>query len=309
MAKPRSLVFDYLVYLLVRLAVAILQALPLETAYRFARFIGWLGYHLNRRHRLVADENLEKAFPGRWTPAQRDRIIRGLYVHFAMMLVELVHLPRLLHIHNYKRHMRLENGEFIVRALLADRAPMLVTGHFGNWEMASYNLGLLGFRIFPIARALDNRYIDEFLRRFRQRYGQTVLAKNDDYARIQEVLETGGVLGTLADQDAGQRGLFVDFFGRPASTHKAVALLCLEYKVPLLVIGMYREKVGLRYVAVAEDLIDPAEYEGRPDAIKAITQRFTSAFERLVRRAPEQYLWLHRRWKHQPRVREKKQAA
>src|SRR5205823_6564805 len=156
-------------------------------------------------------------------------------------------------------------------------------------EMAGYALGLFGFQTYAIARRIDNPYLDRFLASFRQRTGQTILDKNDDYGRIQQVLAERGVLATLGDQDAGQRGLFVDFFGRPASTHKAVALLALEYNVPLLVVGTPRVGEPLRYEIVAEDLILPEDYAGRSDAVLAITQRFTSALERLVRRHPEQY--------------------
>jgi len=174
----------------------------------------------------------------------------------------------------------------------------VVTGHFGNWEMAGYCLGLLGFPTHAIARPLDNPFLDDFVRRFREATGQKILAKHGDFARIQGVLDKGGVLATLGDQDAGQRGLFVEFFGRPASTHKAVALLALEHQVPMMVTGTAR-KEGVYHVVVA-DVIFPEEYEGRPNAVKGLTQRFSTALEGLVRRHPEQYFWLHRRWKHQP---------
>jgi KDO2-lipid IV(A) lauroyltransferase len=186
---------------------------------------------------------------------------------------------------------------------------LLVTGHFGNWELGGYVLGLLGFTTYAIARTLDNPYLDDFLRSFREHTGQKVLAKNDDFANIQGVLASRGVLATLADQDAGARGPFVDFFGRPASTHKAVALLALEYNVPMVVIGTPRVGEPMKYQVVAEEGIRPEEYEGRPDAVQAITQRFTAALERIVRRFPEQYFWLHRRWKHQPVPRKHKRAA
>jgi Kdo2-lipid IVA lauroyltransferase/acyltransferase len=167
--------------------------------------------------------------------------------------------------------------------------------------MGGFTLGTLGFPTFAIARPIDNPYLDAFLRRFREGRGQKILAKHGEFERIQEVLDGGGILATLADQDAGERGLFVDFFGRPASTHKAVALLALEYRVPLLVIGIRQTGTPMHYELVAEDLILPEEYDGQRGATKAITQRFTTALERIVRTAPEQYFWLHRRWKHQPK--------
>jgi KDO2-lipid IV(A) lauroyltransferase len=174
--------------------------------------------------------------------------------------------------------------------------------------MGGYILGLLGFKVHAVARPLDNPYVDDFLRSFRERTGQKVLAKKGDFEEMESLLAHGGVLATLADQDAGQRGLFVDFFGRPASTHKAMALMALEYQVPI-VVALARNTGGpMRYEIISDDLILPEEYSGRPDAVRAITQRLTAALEQVVRSSPEQYFWLHRRWKHQPSKPKKKVA-
>jgi KDO2-lipid IV(A) lauroyltransferase len=302
MAKPRSVVADYLVYLVVRLLVGVIQALPYRAACSLGGGLGWLIYHLDVRHRNVALENLRHAFPGHFTEAELDHRVRAVYRHFGTLLIDIIHVPRKLHAANWRRHVEFDRGRW-VDLLLGDRPLLLVTGHFGNWEVGGYVLGLLGFTTHAIARPLDNRFLDDYLRSFRERTGQGLLAKHGDFDRLQAILGGGGVVATLADQDAGPRGLFVDFFGRPASTHKAVALLALEYRVPLVVLGVARLPGELRYRIGIEDVIEPAEYEGRPDAAWAITQRFTTGLERLVRQAPAQYFWLHRRWKNQPKAR------
>ncbi len=305
--KRRSCVIDCVVYLAVRITVCVVQALSFDAACGFARILAWLAYHVDRRHRRVAQDNLEKAFPGRYSAAEIDRMVRHVYGHFGRVVVELTHLPRRLHVTNWKRYVELRDSPRLVEALLSDRPLLFVTGHFGNWEVAGYALGLLGFTTHAIARPLDNPYLDDFFRAFRERTGQRILAKQGDFERIERVLAGGGVLATLADQDAGRRGLFVDFFGRPASTHKAVALMAMEHHVPMLVAGTPR--LGGKYVVCPAELIDPADYAKTPDAVRVITQRFTSDLERLVRLAPEQYFWLHRRWKHQPMPRGKRKAA
>jgi KDO2-lipid IV(A) lauroyltransferase len=309
MAKQRSAVADFAVYLLVRLVVCVLQALSLPAARQVARGLAWLAYRVDRRHRQVARDNLSQAFPERYSEPEREEMVRSVYRHFCTVLIEIVHLPRKLHVNNWKNHLRMENGPALVDCLLSGRPLLLVTGHFGNWEMAGYVLGLLGFTTHAIARPLDNPYVDTFLRRFRERTGQKILAKHGDFEQMQAILDQGGILATLADQDAGQRGLFVDFFGRPASTHKAVALLALEHRVPLAVTGAYKVTEPMNYQIATEEVIRPEEYDANPDALRAMTQRFTSALERLVRRAPAQYFWLHRRWKHQPQARKRKAAA
>lgn len=304
--KARSHVADYLVYLAVRITVCVLQAVSFDTACACAKFLAALAYRVDKRHRLVATENLQLAFPGQYSHTEIDGMVRQVYGHFCRVVVELAHLQRRLHVNNWKQYVDMGDCAGLAEALLSDRPLLLVTGHFGNWEVSGYGLGLVGFKTYAIARPLDNPYLDDFMRRFRERNGQKLLAKQGDFDKIEQVLREGGVLGTLADQDAGQRGLFVDFFGRPASTHKAVALLAMEHNVPMLVAAT--PYLDGKYKVCVADVIDPAEYATAPDAVRAITQRFTTDLERLVRMAPEQYFWLHRRWKHQPVTRKRKAA-
>ncbi len=305
--KPRSAVADYLVYFVVRIVVCVLQALPFSSACACARFLAWLAYRIDKRHRLVAQENLATAFPGKYSDAEIDRIVRGVYRHFCTVLIEIAHMQRKLHVYNWKQIGRLVNGDQLIDAMLSGRPLLIVTGHYGNWEMAGFIIGLAGFRTHAIARPLDNPYVDDYLRSFRERTGQRLLAKHGDFDKMQQILDGGGVIATLADQDAGQRGLFVDFFGRPASTHKAVALMAMEQRVPMIVVGA--PKLAGKYEINSADVILPEDYDKSPDAMKAITQRFTTDLEQLVRLAPEQYFWLHRRWKHQPQPKRKKKAA
>ncbi len=309
MSKPHSVIAAYAVYLVARILVCVLQSLSLPASRTFAGGLAWLAYRIDRRHREVARDNLRQAFPGKYNDADLEALVRGVYQHFCTLLIEIIHLPRKLHANNWKNHLTLHNGRAMVECLLSGRPLLIVTGHFGNWEMAGYALGLLGFTTHAIARPLDNPFLDDFLRRFREGTGQKILAKHGDFEQMQALLDSGGVLATLADQDAGQRGLFVDFFGRPASTHKAVALLALEHQVPLAVTGTYKVREPMGYEIATEEVILPEDYDGKVDAIRSITQRFTSALERLIRLAPEQYFWLHRRWKHQPVQRKSKRAA
>jgi Kdo2-lipid IVA lauroyltransferase/acyltransferase len=305
-AKKRSALVDYLVYLTVRALVCVLQGLSPEAARGCARFLAWLAYTIDKRHRLVALENLEKAYPGHYTAAELDDLVRRVYRHFCTLVIEIVQIPRKLHVNNWKDHIVLDDGHRIVDCLLSGRPLLIVTGHFGNWELAGYALGMFGFTTHAIARPLDNVYLDNFLRGFREKTGQKMLAKRGDFEQMEKLLQNGGVLATLADQDAGQRGLFVDFFGRPASTHKAVALLALEHNVPMVVVGAPR--IGTRHHIYPADAIFPEDYGRSADAVHAITQRFTSDLEALIRKAPEQYFWLHRRWKHQPLPRGKRKT-
>lgn len=308
MTKIRSPIADFLVYFIVRAAVCLIQMLTDRAARGLGQCFGALAYALDKRHRAVANNNLRHAFP-ELDDAARDRLVRGTFRHFATLIVEIARMPRKLHLRNWRDYGDLVGGDKVVAAMTSGRPVMIVTGHYGNWELAGYALGLLGFHTHAVARPLDNPYVDDYLRRFRERTGQRVLAKKGDFDEMQKLMQAGGVLATLADQDAGPRGLFVDFFGRPASTHKAIALMAIEYKVLLVVAGVPKVAQPMHYHVMIEDVIDPIDYADRPDAVKAITQRYSSALEQLIRRHPEQYFWLHRRWKHQPQARIRKQAA
>jgi KDO2-lipid IV(A) lauroyltransferase len=300
--KARKPVVDLAVYVAVRLAVCVVQALSPRLAFQLAGFLGWVAYRVNKRHREVAAENVRFAFP-HLTAAAVDRLVRATYRHFALVVVEMVLMPRKLHVTSWRRYATLLPGRKMFGPMLSPRAMLMVTAHFGNWEMAGRLIGLYGFKSHAIARVLDNPHLERYLKRFRRGTGQELIAKKDDFGRLTAALAAGGRVGTLADQDAGPRGVFVDFFGRPASTHKAVALMALEFDAVLVVVGVPRVAEPMYYAVECEDAIDPREYAGRPDAVRAITARYTAALERLIRRHPEQYFWLHRRWKHQPKAR------
>lgn len=316
MTKARSPWADFAVYAAVRALVGLIQALPLRTAMAMGESLGRLAYRLDKRHRQVALENLAHAFPETMADTvpggarRREAMALSTFIHFARMVVEMVWLPRLCRLTVYRDHVELgDRPGDLVRLLLSGRPVIMATGHFGNWEMAGYLLGLLGFRSYAIARVLDNPRLEAFLKKFRQRTGQTILAKKGDFDRITEVLSAKGILATLADQDAGPRGQFVSFFNRPASTHKALALMALEYDAPVVVCGTARVGSPLRYRLEIEEIIEPSAFKDQPGAVARLTEAYTAALERLVRRYPEQYFWLHRRWKHEPPKRSKARNA
>lgn len=311
MARPRSALADYLVYLVVRTVVCVVQALSWDLALAFADGLAWLAYHVDGRHRRVAADNLRSAFP-ELDAAAIDRRVRAVYRHFMMMLMEMIKGPRVLHRSNLDFHFRYANpGQpgLMLEQLNSSRPVIILTGHLGNWEIFGYAIGLFGARLSAIARPLDNRHLDRLLNRFRGATGQRMIAKHGEIERITALMQSGGNLALLADQDAGAKGMFVDFFGRPASTYKSISLLALEYDALIVVGAAVRESWPLQYGIFIEDVIDPAAYRGTPAAVKVITQRYTSSLERLVRRRPEQYLWLHRRWKHAPQVRKARAQA
>lgn len=308
MKGPRSRLLDFGAYLAVRFAVCLVQALSWDGAIALARCVAALAHRFDRRHRLVAQDNLRQSFP-HLDEAAIQRIARASFDHLMIMAVEIIRLPRVLHEPTHERHLSFQprSDRELAQRIAQTRAPLIVlTGHFGNWEVMSYGLGLTGFKANLIARRLDNPYLDRFVNEFRRKTGQTILDKNRDYDKIVGTLEQGKFLGIVGDQDAGPRGLFVSFLGRPASTFKSIALLSVQYSATILVVTAARVGHPMRYHINLDDVIDPKDYANSPDPVREITQRYSDALERAVLRHPEQYFWVHRRWKHQPKERQAK---
>ena len=176
-----------------------------------------------------------------------------------MMIAEIAQTPRKVHETNWKEHSHIVNQELFVRTLLSGRPLVLISGHFGNFELGGYLMGLFGFPTYTVARALDNPYLDRFVNDFRGRTGQYMLPKKGSGADIQSVLERGGILTLLGDQAAGQRQCWVNFFGKPASTHKAVSVFSLGNDAPTMV--SYARRVGkpLHYEVGPAAICDPRD--------------------------------------------------
>ena len=304
--RSRSAAADYAVYLAVRLLICLIQAVPMGWGFALATPLGRLVQRLDRRHGRIAEDNLRHAFGDRLADGQREEMVRQVYVHFVRVVFEIAHIPRKLHLHNWRRYVDMGDVSMPLRSVLSDEPTIIVSGHFGNWEMAGTLLAALGMDSHAIARDLDNPYLHGYVKRFRQFTGQTILSKTGDFDRIRKVLDDGGVLISVADQAAGPRGYFVDYFGRPASTHKANAILAQNSGAALTVGYAYRTGPGFRYRVGASRVFRIEDHRDGPDSPPlALTREMTAALEAVVRRAPEQYLWLHNRWKHQPPVRKR----
>lgn len=300
MARPRNLKVEYLVYLIVRVVVTAMQWTPLWLGYRISNAIAWLVYHVDKRHREVALNNLKIAFGDSMDDAERDRVVRAVYRHFIGMIIEISHIPQKLSLTTWRQYIHMKGHEPVLKAMLERKPVLIVTGHYGNWEMAGYLFGVYNFSPHSVYRVLDNPYLDRWLRQFREHTGQKMIPKKGGFDQMEEVLNANGLLCTVGDQDAGPRGLFVDFFGKPASTHKAMALMAMQHNAVVVVGAARRINNRFEYEVHISDVIFPEDFPTGPDAAKQLTRRMMAGLEEIVRKDPTQYLWLHRRWKHSP---------
>ena len=292
-------------YLVVRVFICIVQTLPMETCQRLAGLLATLCCDIVGIRRRVVEDNLRHAMP-RLSIEQRRELARRMWRHLFLLVAEVAHAPRKIHETNWRQFVRLDRSDMLVRALLDDRPLLLVSGHFGNFELAGFILGILGFPTYTVARTLDNPYLDAFVNRFRGATGQHIVPKNGGYEQILSVLRQGGTMSFLADQYAGSKGCWVNFFGRPASAHKAIALFALDNNAPLVVGYARRLDKPLQYELSVQDMADPQCLPADQRGIHELTQRYTAGLEAIISRHPDQYWWLHDRWKDKRGVRSRR---
>ena len=256
----------------------------------------------------IAAANIRRAFGDECSEARIDEVIHGMWNHLFQTVIEVVHSNRKLHLHSYRKVVEFADFHRTNEAICSGRSVLMLGGHFGNWEIGTKMFGIWGFPMGVVAREMDNPYLHEWFRNQRESTGHRMLLKSGDFDAMTALLQKGGNLGLLCDQDAGPRGVFVDFFGVPASTFKSIALLALEFDALIMVGYSIRlpsqsaDPFWSRFEVGCEAVIDPREIQSN-DPVGEITQQYTSALERAIRRAPEQYFWVHRRWKSEPKKR------
>lgn len=303
-------------YLAFRTITSLIACLPDKTAFWISEVVGtfvarMLPEKLTRKK--LCRENLARVMPDA-TPQQIETVIEQMWTHLFRMVVEMVQLPHRMRLETSREVVVFHERAQVVDALTTGRPVIVLSGHFGNWEMAMSTFGMYGFPMGVVARKLDNPLIHEWFRITREQTGHHLILKKGGFEDLTDALAARGSVGMLGDQDAGSRGLFVDFFGTPASTFKSIALLSLEYDA-LISVGYARrlednwlEARWSRYEVGCETVIDPQACQ-TSNPVKEITEAYTTALEQIVRKNPEQYFWLHRRWKSVPRQRKSRQKT
>jgi len=275
----------------------IIRWLPWAVVHHAGRTLGFLFYAFDRAHRRVAVGNLERAFPAR-SSAECRYIARRVFQHFGAMLFELLKFSHLSPERMLER-VEFEGADRARQAHQAGRGVFLLTAHFGCWEthglVHALHLGPIGV----MARALDNPYLNAMLEGVRQKTGNKVIYRRGGIRRTLRALEAGQAVAILIDQHIhGPDAINVDFFNRPAAT--TTALAALTARTGALVLPVFAIPIGPgRYRMIYEHAV-PGPVDGSPVAIRDFTQRCTDVLEMYVRRYPDLWLWMHRRWRDAP---------
>jgi KDO2-lipid IV(A) lauroyltransferase len=290
---------DLLVYIAARLLMAFIQIVPMSWCERLARGLAYLAVDVLGFREALIDENLRSAFAG-MEAGERRRVARRMWEHLGLLVCETVLAPRKIHDTNWRRYISKIDNNLMSEYILDRRPTVFVSGHFGNFEIGGMTMGLFGFSSYAVARELDNPHLERMLRRLRESRGQIMLPKDGSATQIQAVLEASRPLMLLGDQHAGTKGVWIDFLGRPASCHKALALFTLSSGAPMLVTFCRRTTGILRFEVGVSGVADPREMPAALSDVRALTQWYNDCLAKMIREDPGQYWWVHRRWKDKP---------
>lgn len=273
---------------------------PLGRAQAIGRAVGWVLGSIFRYHRGDALDALRRSLPGVDEP-ERRRIIRRMYAHIGINAVEFLRLEPGDGAY-IRTHVRLEGEEHVKAALAGGRGAIILTGHVGNWALLCAAAPLWGYPVTIIAKRLHSRSANDYWVDRCARFGVRLVPGLHSYRTCLEALGRNELVAFILDQNmrSGRRGIYVDFFGRPASTSPGLAMMSAQAGAPVLPVFAAREPDGVSHtVRVLPALAPPPDRS--PAEVQAHTQRYTALIESAVRERPDQWIWIHRRWRTQPR--------
>jgi KDO2-lipid IV(A) lauroyltransferase len=273
-------------------------AVPRPVALAGGRRLGDLMSLLVRSRRRLVLSNLERAYGDALTPSGRRRLMRQVFRHFGETLVETLLLPRMVR-EGLERFVSHEGWEHLERALAQRKGVLAFTAHLGNWEMTALSLGARGVPVDAVGRPPSDPELARRLDAARRLTGNRTISKRNAARPILQSLRDGRVVGLVVDQNVGaNRGVFVDFFGQPASTTPALAVFALKTGAPVIPVFDHAE-AGRHRVVIGPPLeIHPT---GRTERdVLTITAAATTIVEEKIRAHPHQWLWMHNRWRSRP---------
>jgi KDO2-lipid IV(A) lauroyltransferase len=281
-------------YLVVRTLMVLVRLMPDPVVRGCGSLLGLAFYTFDRPHRRIAERNLAAAFPLR-SASERREIVRAAFSHFGRLLFEVLKFSTLSPDAMLAR-VEFDGEERARLAYAQGKGVLFVTGHFGFWELHAVVHALRLAPIGVLARALDNPELNRLLESIRERTGNSVIYRKNAILRVMRMLQTRKGVAVLIDQHIQSRdAIYVDFFDRPAATTSAVAAIALRTGAPVVPVFALPLGGG-RYRMIYEHPVEPPGADS-PDAVREFTQRCTDVLEMYVRRRPDLWLWMHRRWR------------
>jgi Kdo2-lipid IVA lauroyltransferase/acyltransferase len=283
--------------LILKAIAAFFSCLPLGVALAMGRGLGWIYGSVIRYHRQDAMGALTRSFPGK-TPCEIRGIVRRMYANLGMNLVEVLRLGQMTD-EFLRANIDIEGEGFAREALARNKGVVILTGHVGNWDLLCTVVPRLGYPLTVISKDIKSERLNEFWMNLRQRFGVKFVPAHNSYRACLTALKKNELIGFILDQNMIRtEGIFVDFFGRPACTTPGMAYMSAQSGAPVVPVFMLRRENGRHLVKVLP-LIDPPPNR-EPEVIREFTQRYTKIIEETIRQCPDQWIWIHRRWRTAP---------
>ena len=271
------------------------RCVPLPIRKLFFKSLLILFYHASAKHRLIVLHNLRCAFPEK-DMEELTRIAKGVYRNLAITAAEFFDLPSITK-ENLHEWVELEGLEHFEAGIAQGKGLLTIIAHFGNWELMPVTGPLFLKSSYIVYRPLDSPVLDNIVEHVRTINGNVMVPKGGSGKRIMTLLKENQCIGILSDQNVSAReGVFVDFFGRPACTGAGLAVLALRSGAPVLPMFMARQKSG-KYKFILKPLVEISRTGDYEADLLENTQRFTKVVEDIVREYPDQWFWIHQRWK------------
>jgi KDO2-lipid IV(A) lauroyltransferase len=299
MPRDRKITFQHrLEYAATRAVQALICALPAGAARAVGAGLGSFAFSPLGIRRDVVMEHLRTVFGSERTDDELLAIARESYRNFGRMTFEYARFPRLTP-KDVESLIALTGSEHIDAALEAGKGAILVAGHFGNWETIA-TLGWKGYPMTLLVGEQHNILVDGLMNRLRGRFGAEIVPVTGSLMGVLRALRRNRVVAMLSDQDAGRSGVFVDFLGRQASTPYGPGRMAASTGAALLPASVVRGPAGSHEIVVGRAVEPPPEDLPADERVRLLTAGYTSEFGRFIRRYPEHYFWMHRRWKTKP---------
>jgi KDO2-lipid IV(A) lauroyltransferase len=275
---------------------------PLIVVKAISNFLGDLLFFISKKRRNIAIENLRHAFRGEKSEKEIQKLARECCRNFFYNLLDSIRLNYLFTRPDMAGRLNERTGNLDETLKQAKKIHdesggcIFVTPHIGSWEMFPHIAASLGLPLVIVARPMDNEHIEKLIFANRSSSGQVIIPKKNALFALRKALREGNSVGMLPDQST-MKGLMIDFFGRPATTTPVPALLSIAYNRPIVITTCCRGKGEFQYEVFISDPIMPGEYTDKKAEIIRLTEEMTQEMESIIRKYPEQYLWIHNRWK------------
>lgn len=280
------------------LVFALARLSPRRMLLRLGAAAGWIGYLVDGRHRRIALSNLRLAFGAAMDEKERRRIVRACWMHFGRTAFDTLNFPKLSP-SAVDSLVHYDGLDHIRGAYRRGKGVLLFSGHFGHWELVAVMQGYLDLPLALVTRPLDNPRLEQRLARLRRQSGNDIIHHRGAVRGMVQALRRGRGVAVVIDQDARQRGVFVPFFGHPASTTPTLASLALKTGAAVVPVFSVPRPDG-SYQVIYEPPLEVKRTGNRDADVLRLTAECTAIIERWVRRRPELWLWMHRRWKSSP---------